>query len=253
MKNIPAEYRNFEIDRIEDLRLVVEETPDLCGLNVTIPYKESIIPFLDEMDGTAQMIGAVNVVKFIPGKDKMLLKGYNSDIIGFTDSIRPYIKDYHRKALILGTGGASKAVWYGLLSLGIDPQLVSRTPREGVLSYEELTPRHMEEFQIIVNATPLGMYPQTDTCPNIPYDAITPQHLAYDLVYNPETTLFLEKMCPAGSHDKERSGNASVASLCQLGYLEQVANYRILRTFVLLYCYTQNNFTELPCCRHQRK
>ena len=201
-EKIPAEYRNFEIDHIDDLRLVVEETPELCGLNVTIPYKESIIPLLDEMDGTAQMIGAVNVVKFIPGKDKVILKGYNSDIIGFTDSIRPYIKDHHRKALILGTGGASKAVWYGLLSLGIDPQLVSRTAREGVLSYDELTPRHMEEFQIIVNTTPLGMYPQTDTCPNIPYDYITSQHLAYDLVYNPETTLFLEKCAQQGAATK---------------------------------------------------
>ena len=152
-EKIPAEYRNFELDRIEDLRLVVEETPELCGLNVTIPYKESIIPLLDEMDGTAQMIGAVNVVKVIHDKDKVVLKGYNSDIIGFTESIRPYIKEYHHKALILGTGGASKAVRYGLLSLGIEPQLVSRTAGEGVLTYDDLTPQLMGEYQIIVNAT----------------------------------------------------------------------------------------------------
>lgn len=198
-EKIPAEYRNFELDRIEDLRLVVEETPELCGLNVTIPYKESIIPLLDEMDGTAQMIGAVNVVKVIHDKDKVVLKGYNSDIIGFTESIRPYIKEYHHKALVLGTGGASKAVRYGLLSLGIEPQLVSRTAREGVLTYDDLPPQLMGEYQIIVNATPVGMYPQTDTCPNIPYEALTSRHLAYDLVYNPETTLFLEKCAAQGA------------------------------------------------------
>ena len=177
-EKIAAEYRNFEIDRIEDIRLVVEETPELCGLNVTIPYKESIIPYLDEMDGTAQMIGAVNVVKFIREKGKLILKGYNSDIIGFTDSIRPYIKDHHQKALILGTGGASKAVWYGLLSLGITPQLVSRTAQEGIFCYDDLT---------------------SETCPDIPYSYITPLHLAYDLVYNPETTLFLEKCAHRGA------------------------------------------------------
>ena len=133
-EKIAAEYRNFEIDHIEDIRLVVEETPELCGLNVTIPYKESIIPYHEEMDGTAQMIGAVNVVKFIREKGKLILKGYNSDIIGFTDSIRPYIKDHHRKALILGTGGASKAVWYGLLSLGITPPAgIANRPRRNSL------------------------------------------------------------------------------------------------------------------------
>ena len=171
-EKIAAEYRNFEIDRIEDIRLVVEETPELCGLNVTIPYKESIIPYLDEMDGTAQMIG---------------------------DSIRPYIKDHHQKALILGTGGASKAVWYGLLSLGITPQLVSRTAQEGIFCYDDLTSEILDEYKIIVNTTPLGMYPQTETCPDIPYSYITPLHLAYDLVYNPETTLFLEKCAHQGA------------------------------------------------------
>ena len=198
-EKIAAEYRNFEIDRIEDIRLVVEETPELCGLNVTIPYKESIIPYLDEMDGTAQMIGAVNVVKFIREKGKLILKGYNSDIIGFTDSIRPYIKDHHQKALILGTGGASKAVWYGLLSLGITPQLVSRTAQEGIFCYDDLTSEILDEYKIIVNTTPLGMYPQTETCPDIPYSYITPLHLAYNLVYNPETTLFLKKCAHRGA------------------------------------------------------
>lgn len=151
------------------------------------------------MDGTAQMIGAVNVVKFIREKGKLILKGYNSDIIGFTDSIRPYIKDHHQKALILGTGGASKAVWYGLLSLGITPQLVSRTAQEGIFCYDDLTSEILDEYKIIVNTTPLGMYPQTETCPDIPYSYITPLHLAYDLVYNPETTLFLEKCAHQGA------------------------------------------------------
>ncbi len=201
-ENIPAEYRNFEIENIEDFPLIIEETPELCGLNVTIPYKESIIPFLDEMDEAARTIGAVNVVKCIRKKGKVILKGFNSDVIGFTNSIRPYIKGIHRKALVLGTGGASKAVCYGLLSLGVKPQLVSRTPKENVLCYEDLTPEIIQGHKIIVNATPLGMFPQTDTCAQIPYEYITPEHLTYAVVYNPETTLFMEKCAAQGATTK---------------------------------------------------
>ena len=199
-ENIPAEYRNFELDRIDDIRLVVNSNPQLRGLNVTIPYKQSIIPFLDEMDETARLIGAVNVVKFIRENGRLTLKGYNSDVIGFTDSIRPCLKPHHRKGLVLGTGGASKAVWYGLLSLGVEPQWVSRTRKENAICYEDLTPEVMREYTVIVNASPVGMYPDIDACPAIPYHLVTPDHLAYDLVYNPETTLFMEK-CKAQGAD----------------------------------------------------
>ena len=198
-EKIPAEYRNFELDRIEDLRLVVEETPELCGLNVTIPYKESISPLLDEMDGTAQMIGAVNVVKVIHGKDKVVLKGYNSDIIGFTESIRPYIKEYHHKALVLGTGGASKAIAAALQDMNIVVRKVSRHPAAGQLSYGDLTPAVMAAHTVIVNATPLGMYPATEACPPIPYELITPAHICYDAIYNPSETTFMKLAARQGA------------------------------------------------------
>lgn len=201
-ENISAEYVNFEIDRIDLIKKVVTENPELRGLNVTLPYKEAVIPYMNEMDETAKIIGAVNVIKFIREKGKLRLKGFNSDIIGFTDSIRPLLKPEHKKGLILGTGGASKAVWYGLLSLGITPRLVSRTPKEEVLTYEDLTPEIMKEYTVIVNTTPLGMYPHTATCPPIPYEQISDKHLIYDLIYNPDRTLFMEKAAKQGATTK---------------------------------------------------
>ena len=194
-ENIDAEYVNFEIPRIEDFMEVVDEHPDLCGLNVTIPYKEQVIPYLDELDKDTAQIGAVNVIKIIrQAKGKVKLVGYNSDIIGFTQSIEPLLQPRHKKALVLGTGGASKAVYHGLENLGVKSTYVSRTKRNNdVLTYQELTPEVMAEHTVIVNCTPVGMYPKVDECPEIPYDLLTPDHLLYDLLYNPNETLFMKK------------------------------------------------------------
>ena len=195
-ENIDAEYVNFEIPRIEEFMEVVEENPNLCGLNVTIPYKEQVIPYLDELDKDTAKIGAVNVIKIIrQPKGKVKLVGYNSDIIGFTRSIEPLLKpDIHTHALILGTGGASKAIFRGLENLGIKSTFVSRTKKnDEVMTYEELTPEVMQQYKIIVNCTPVGMYPKVDECPAIPYDQLTTDHLLYDLLYNPDETLFMKR------------------------------------------------------------
>lgn len=194
-EGIDAEYVNFEIPSINDFKKVISGNPSLCGLNVTIPYKELVIPFLDELDPVTAKIGAVNVIKIIrQPKGKVKLVGYNSDIIGFTESIQPLLQPHHKKALILGTGGASKAIFHGLKSLGIEGVFVSRTHTEdGLLTYDELTPEIIKEHTVIVNCTPVGMYPKVDFCPNIPYEQLTPNHLLYDLLYNPNVTLFMKK------------------------------------------------------------
>ena len=194
-ETIDAEYVNFEIPRIEDFMEVIDENPDLRGLNVTIPYKEQVIPYLDELDKDTAKIGAVNVIKIIrQGKGKVKLVGYNSDIIGFTQSIEPLLRPHHKRALVLGTGGAAKAVYHGLENLGIESTYVSRTKRSNdVLTYQELTPEVMAEHTVIVNCTPVGMYPKVDECPEIPYDRLTSDHLLYDLLYNPNETLFMKK------------------------------------------------------------
>ena len=194
-ENIDAEYVNFEIPRIEDFPEIVTENINLCGLNVTIPYKEQVIPYLDELDPDTAKIGAVNVIKIIrQGKAKVKLVGYNSDIIGFTQSIEPLLQPHHKKALLLGTGGASKAVYHGLANLGIESLYVSRNKRDKeTITYQDLTPEIMAEYTVIVNCTPVGMYPKVDFCPDIPYDLLTPQHLLYDLLYNPDETLFMKK------------------------------------------------------------
>ena len=204
-EGINAEYVNFEIPQINDFMEVIEENPNLRGLNVTIPYKEQVIPFLNELDPDTAKIGAVNVIKIIrQQKGKVKLIGYNSDIIGFTQSIQPLLQAHHKKALILGTGGASKAVYHGLKNLGIESVFVSRTHKaDGMLTYEELTPEIMAEYTVIVNCTPVGvlfrsctpvgMFPKVDFCPNIPYELLTPNHLLYDLLYNPNVTLFMKK------------------------------------------------------------
>lgn len=194
-ENIDAEYVNFEIPSINDFMEVIEENPNLRGLNVTIPYKEQVIPFLSELDKDTAKIGAVNVIKIIRlPKGKVKLVGYNSDIIGFTQSIEPLLMPHHKKALILGTGGASKAVFRGLQNLGIESTFVSRTKKDDkLLTYRELTPEVMKEHTAIVNCTPLGMFPKVDFCPDIPYSELTPNHLLYDLLYNPNETLFMKK------------------------------------------------------------
>ena len=199
-EEIDAKYVNFEIPSIEQITSIINDNKNLRGLNVTIPYKEKVIAYLDDIDSTAKSIGAVNVIKFIKEKNgETKLKGYNSDIIGFCESIKPLIKPCHTHALILGTGGAAKAVVSGLNSLGIETMYVSRTTAEGTLTYEELTAMTMDQYKVIVNTTPLGMYPHVDTCPNIPYELLSPDHLCYDLIYNPDVTLFIKKSQSQGA------------------------------------------------------
>ncbi len=198
-EGIDAQYLNFEIPDINEFRNIINTNTNLRGLNVTIPYKEQVIPYLDDIDITASEIGAVNVVKFIRNGNNLILKGFNSDVIGFCNSLKPLLKPHHTHALVLGTGGAAKAIAHGLKSLGIEPIYVSRTKKDGVLTYNELTPEIIEKYQVIVNTTPAGMYPHVDTCPDIPYHLLTPQHLCYDVVYNPEVTLFMKKTQEQGA------------------------------------------------------
>ncbi len=184
-EGIEAEYSLYPIG-MEDLRLKIEDLfHGLDGMNVTMPYKQTIIPYLDRLDETAEAVGAVNVVH------KRV--GYNTDCIGFMESIKPLLRAFDRKALVLGTGGASKAVCYGLKQLGIAPTLVSRTPKDGMIGYSDLTEGLMAEHTIIVNCTPLGMVPDTESYPPIPYELISAQHLLFDCIYNPEETVFLRK------------------------------------------------------------
>lgn len=193
-EKIDAEYINFEIPSIKEIKNVLKENPELKGLNVTIPYKEQVIPFLDDIDEDARQIGAVNVIKITKGLFGIKrLKGYNSDVIGFKRSIEPLLNVSHRKALILGTGGAAKAVFQGLKQLGVGATMVSRSEKEFCITYNQITPKIMSQYTVIVNATPVGMFPNEDACPDIPYDLLTPDHLLYDLLYNPDETLFMKK------------------------------------------------------------
>lgn len=197
-----AEYVNFEIPDIGDFMEIVSEYPQLAGLNVTIPYKEQVIPYMNEMDPDAAKIGAVNVIKIIPTPKGPKFKGYNSDIIGFTDSIRPLLTPQRTKALVLGTGGAAKAVFHALQNLGVKAAYVSRTSAPGRLTYSDLDNDIISSHKIIVNTTPVGMYPHIDESPDIPYQALTPEHLCYDLLYNPDTTLFMRKSAEYGAETK---------------------------------------------------
>lgn len=193
-----ARYDNFELTDIAQFPNLVQSHPNLAGLNVTIPYKQAIIPYLDGLDAAAKLIGAVNTIKFTDGK----MLGYNTDYIGFLDSIKPLLQPHHIKALILGTGGSSKAVEYALGLLGIQHRYVSREPVDGQLGYDQLTEAVIQEYTVVVNTTPLGMHPNVDACPDIPYQYLTPRHLLCDLVYNPTETQFLAKGKLAGAATK---------------------------------------------------
>ena len=184
-------YLNFDMQSCEHFPSLIASEKSLKGLNVTIPYKQEIIPFLDELDKTAKQIGAVNTIKFIGDN---LLKGYNSDVVGFEKSIKPLLKDHHQKALILGTGGASKAVAFVFQKNNISFQFVSRNPNKlNEISYDTLTKQIIENHTIIVNCSPLGTSPKIEKFPDIPYQFLNRQHLLYDLIYNPEETVFLSK------------------------------------------------------------
>lgn len=204
-EKIDAEYLNFEIRDIQELGHIILGNPELKGLNVTIPYKETVIPFLDDISPEAQKIGAVNVIKVErkPEERCYTLTGHNTDYIGFKQSITPLIgRGFHRKALILGTGGASKAAAQALTDLHIEWKYVSRSPRDDRFIYTDLSAEVLSEYTLIVNASPIGTFPQMEACPAIPYDFLTPRHLVYDLIYNPEETLFLQKGKAQGATTK---------------------------------------------------
>ena len=180
-------YCNFDIQNIKELSELI--TKEVKGLNVTIPYKEQVLDLLDEIDEDAVKIGAVNTIKITNNK----LKGFNTDVYGFERSLKPLLKTNHTKALVLGTGGASKAVIFVLKKLSIDYLVVSRNPVKDQISYQNITKEIVKNYTIIINCTPLGTYPNMDNCPDISYNAITDRHLLYDLIYNPAKTKFLSK------------------------------------------------------------
>ncbi len=182
-------YQNFDLDSLSQFPEILSEHPDIKGLNVTIPYKEKIIPYLYKVHKTAKSIGAVNTIKF--GKKGLI--GYNTDHYGFKKSIKPHLKPHHKKALILGTGGASKAIKYALNKMEITFLSVSRTPNaeEGIIGYHQINDRCLATYTVIINCTPLGTFPNISEKPELPYHLLGKQHLLFDLVYNPEETTFM--------------------------------------------------------------
>ncbi|MBO7139278.1 MAG: shikimate dehydrogenase [Prevotella sp.] len=201
-EGINAKYINFEIADVEQIIEVIAANPELKGLNVTIPYKERVIEFLDQLSPEARAIGAVNVIRVTHDGGKIHMKGFNSDVIGFTQSIEPMLESYHKRALVLGTGGASKAICYGLKSLGVEPVCVSRYERPETICYKDITPEVVQEYNVIVNCTPVGMFPHSNECPKLPYEALDDKNILYDLVYNPDTTLFMKKGAERGAQVK---------------------------------------------------
>ena len=191
-ENIDAKYELFEMPSADNLKSLIADVKP-SGLNVTIPYKQDVIPMMDKMDKTAAEIGAVNTIKFFYQPDgSVKTMGFNTDVIGFSRSLQPLLKPYHKKALILGTGGASKAVAYVLGQLGIQFRYVSRTAKNDGFTYEQLNRDIMNEYLLIVNCSPVGTFPDIDKAPDIPYQFVTDRHLLYDLVYNPEVTKFCQ-------------------------------------------------------------
>lgn len=191
-QHISADYMNFELESIEELPGLISSHPKLCGLNVTVPYKLEVIPFLDRLDKSAEEVGAVNVIKIIHNGEKTELVGYNTDCQAFIDSYRTALEG-HRKALILGTGGVSKAVKHALDLMGIESRFVSRSSNFEIMGYYELSPSIMDEYTVIVNCTPLGMWPDMNSYPDVPYTFLSNQHLLIDVVYNPSETMFMKK------------------------------------------------------------
>lgn len=189
-------YENFDIQDIAEFPEILKNNPDLKGLNVTIPFKEAIIPYLDTLSDKAFKIGAVNVIRFTK---KGNLKGYNSDCYGFKKSLEPLLQSHHKKALILGTGGAAKAVAFALQELGIFYTYVSREATENAIDYSRINTTTFDNFQIVINCTPLGTSPNTKEFPPIPYEFFTDKHIAFDLIYNPEETQFLKKAKKKGA------------------------------------------------------
>ena len=191
-----AEYRNFEFENAGEIKEALAAIKNLKGVNVTIPYKSTILPYLDSIDEAAEKIGAVNTIKI--EKDGNW-KGYNTDAYGFATSLKPFLTNQHQKALILGTGGASKAIVYALKQLNVSVVLVSRKKGKADLTYDDLNEYVFKACKLIVNTTPVGMWPSVKELPAIPVDLLTPEHLVYDLIYNPKKTLFLKRAESAGA------------------------------------------------------
>lgn len=217
-QHIDAVYNAYEIASVAELPDLIKNNPELKGLNVTLPYKEAAIDYLDELDTVAGTIGAVNCIAIHDGR----LTGYNTDAEGFELSLVPRLQSQHSYALILGTGGASKAVAYSLKQLGIPFQFVSRHKEHGTITYGEVTADMIAEHKLIINTTPLGMYPHIEEEPEFPYAALTDGHLLYDLIYNPEETKFL-------AHGRERG--ASIMNGFEMLQLQAEASWRIWMTF----------------------
>lgn len=195
-----AEYRLFPLNDISEISSLLRLKPDLQGFNITIPYKVAILPFLQHVSDEAAGVGAVNCVKITRAPGNIKLTGYNTDVYGFRESLLPLLKEHHTQALVLGTGGAAKAVCYTLKHLGIKYIQVSRSKNEpGFMTYMELTENIISNNPLIINTSPLGMYPETEKCPEIPYSFLSERHLLYDLVYNPTETLFMKKGLEAGA------------------------------------------------------
>ncbi len=201
-EGIEAGFENFELETAKEMLDVIDSRVDLKGFAITLPHKENIIPFLDECDKAIDHIGAVNCVKIKRDGESFTMKGYNTDIIGFEKSFREFLKPEHNNALILGTGGASKAVAYVMHKLGIKYEVVSRRKTLTTLCYEDITPEKLAEVQVVINTTPLGMHPKVETCVDLPYEAVNEKHYFYDLVYNPLETLFLKKAKEQGAATK---------------------------------------------------
>ena len=191
-------YQNFELSEISEFENLLKNNPEIKGLNITYPYKEEILPLLDGIDEEAKKIGAVNCVKINNG----FTKGYNTDAFGFKQSIKPFLEPKHNKALIFGTGGSSKAIAHSLKQMNVDFYFVTSSPNkktENTFFYSELSPFILSQFLLLINCTPLGMFPKVNDAPKIPYENMTANHLAYDLIYNPEETLFLKQAKQKGA------------------------------------------------------
>ncbi|ATP58164.1 shikimate dehydrogenase [Pedobacter ginsengisoli] len=197
-----CEYELFPIEQITLLPKLIAENVELEGLNVTIPYKLPVQTYLNEIDEAAEQIGAVNCISIQRNNGKEILKGYNTDAYGFEESLKPMLDERHTKALVFGDGGAAKAVKYVLNKLHIPFVVVTRTATSNSILYDAVTPELLKDYTVLINTTPLGMSPDTETCPDIPYEALTEAHLAYDLVYNPEETTFLAKSAANGANVK---------------------------------------------------
>lgn len=197
-----CEYELYPIENIDLFSNLLADNVALLGLNVTIPYKVQVLPFLNEIDEAAKEIGAVNCISIQQNGTERLLKGYNTDAYGFEESLKPLLEPHHRKALVFGDGGATKAVKYVLNKLGISFLVVTRKPTADSILYDAVDETLLQEYTVLINTTPLGMSPHIDTYPDIPYQYLTDKHIAYDLVYNPEETYFLKQVAEKGGKTK---------------------------------------------------